>query len=295
MAFLGFFRKAVLPAHSAPGIDVRSLEYSFQLLQTTTAEVTSEAAKAARVLKDRLDQSEDRFYNTIDSVDDLVLIKDGEGRWLTLNTFGQQLFGMKHGEFWKKTSEELGGEFPRLAETFTSCEVSDQLAWEAGVSSRTEEQIPHGAGNRYFDIVKTPTYNDDGTKKELIVVGRDVTDLREKQKRTKACFTALNSASEPIAILDDHGRVFFCNDQFVDTFDLVSYEEATGKKLQDVIACIKDFNVMWDQVQLNKPWHFQCYHESCSDQCSKNTNLTIIPMMNGAPKPVYYICTFKRA
>lgn len=108
--------------------------------------------------------------------------------------------------------------------------------------------------------------------------------LGEQLQRIKACFQALNSASDCIAILDNHGDIYFCNDSFTETFEVDDYKDVVGKKLKEVVK-MASYTKMWDSVYNNKPWHGTC--------CKKFT-LSAVPMMNGQPHPLYVICTFKQ-
>lgn len=176
------------------------LESSLQLLKKTTDEVSIAAVNATIVLEDRLRDTEYRFFSTIDTIDDLVIIKDGEGRWKTLNKVGQDLLGWHHGEYYNKTDHELIALFPQMKDTLSKCILTDDAAWNLGRSNRVEEYITFGNSNKILDVIKTPVFNRDGTRKELIIVGRDMTEIIEQQRRMKTCFHAMNS--DGCAILD---------------------------------------------------------------------------------------------
>lgn len=252
------------------------------MLRSTTEEVSYAAVCAAKALEDQLHHVELRFNSTIDHLADLVLIKDGEGRWKTLNKAGQEVFKFHHGEFFDKTDVEISEEFSVFKESLEICSRTDQLAWDLKRPYRVEEmKIPNGSSYYTFDVVKTPVFDESGNPKEMVIVGRDVTEIREKQRRTKACFHALNSASDVIAIIDNHCRIFFCNDRFVEQFGVGDYNDCIDRKLEEVIGEIDPD--MWATVQTNKSWtgEFQDY------------KLSVLPMMNGQPKPIYHVCTFK--
>ena len=176
------------------------LESSLQLLKQTTNEVSSTAVNAAIVLERRLRDTECRFFSTIDTINDLVIVKDGEGRWKTLNKVGQDLLGWHHGEYYNKTDHELIALFPQMKDTLSKCILTDDAAWNLGRSNRVGEYITFGNSNKILDVIKTPVFNRDGTRKELIIVGRDMTEIIEQQRRMKACFHAMNS--DGCAILD---------------------------------------------------------------------------------------------
>lgn len=265
-------------------IDLKELDESLNLLSTTAMEVSEAAVSAASVLQEELHASESRFHSTIDAINDLVIVKDGEGKWKTLNHWGQCLYNWHHGEYYDKTDEQLKALYPRLRESLTKCQVTDNQAWISKKTCRTEEFIPQSNFTYTFDILKTPVFNADGSRKELIIIGRDVTAVREKQKRTKACFNALNSASDIIFIVDKHRRMFFCNDRFVDIFDFGHYDNVVGKDMIMCVPYINSYDKMWETLESNKSW---------SDVYNNKFKLTIIPMMNGEPHPIYYICTMK--
>jgi PAS domain S-box-containing protein len=271
--------------HSSNIVDTIKLDESLHLLRSTTMEVSEAAVSAARALEEQLHSSEVRFMSVIDDITDLVIIKDGEGRWKTVNKLGQEVYDWSHGEYFNKTDAQLAKEYPTFANTLARCSNSDEITWDLGRSYRTEEEVPNGSSSYVFDVIKTPIFEEDGSRKEIIIIGRDVTDSRERHRRTKACFTALNSASDIIFILDKSARIFFCNDRFVDEFHVGTYEDVVNRKIKDVLRDIQNYDEMWDTVSNNEVWEGLC--------CDR-FKLTVLPMMNGAPQPIYYICTLKK-
>jgi len=265
-------------------IDTNKLDESLNLLSTTAMEVSQAAVNATYVLQEELHTSQTRFYSTIDAIDDLVIVKDEQGRWKTLNHWGQCLYNWHHGEYYDKTDEELKVMYPHLTHMLDVCQKTDGIAWMARKTSRSEEYIPAGNQKYVLDVLKTPVFHNDGSKKELIIVGRDVTQIREKQKRTKACFNALNSASDIIFIVDKNESMFFCNDKFVEVFNYDHYDDVVGRPLKECIPDISNYDEMWVLIRNNKTWN---------DVYNHQFKLTILPMMNGAPDPIYYVCTLK--
>lgn len=265
-------------------VDMSHLDASFQLLRDATMDVSREAVNAARSLEQRLHESENRFTATIDSIDDIIMVKDCDGRWCSINRFAQNLLGIRDHHYKGRTNEELSQMFPRLIQSFELCSRTDELAWKKGAPYRFDQVIETEYSIYYFDVVKTPIFNEDGSRKEIITIGRDVTDVREKQRRTKACFTAMNSASDMILIADSDFRVFFCNDRFMAYFNVDDYNNIVGERLIDIIPNIPNFITMLHEVHNNHIWE---------ERYDGRFNLTILPMMNGVPQPIYYILTFK--
>lgn len=261
------------------------LEGSLQLLKKTTDEVSVAAVNAAVVLEQQLRDIERRFYSIIDIIDDLIIVKDGIGRWKALNKVGQELFGWYHGEYYNKTDHELIALFPQMKDTLSQCILTDNAAWDLGKSNRDEGYITFGNSHRILDIIKTPVFNADGTRKELIIVGRDMTEIIEKQRRNKACFHAMNSASDGIVIIDSKARIVFSNDEFNRRFGINDYEKILNKKMIDVLPWLVKYDDIWQQARKNK---------SIKIATEEAGDILVMPMMNGLPKPIYFICTFKK-
>lgn len=290
--FTFFSKPSIPPINNNPlpiEDHVQKIDDSFQKLRNATSDVAKAAIEASKNLEQRLVDTEYRFFSTIDAIEDFVIIKDGEGRWSTVNRAGQNLFGWIHGEYYDKTNEELAKRYTLYAETLLKCAESDERAWLSKATTRSQECIPYCLqGYRCFDIMKTPVFHEDGSRKELIIVGRDITEELEKQRRMNAAFIALNAVSEIIVILDFRGHIFFCNDSFVDQFNITNYDSIVGSHICDVIDIPKArYNEMWDIVSHNKEWDSTCTADGLLD-------IHVTPMMNGVSYPVYYICTVRK-
>lgn len=277
--------------------DLNKLHESFALLKNTTENVSYEALTTASYLRKQLSQTVYRFFNVIDAVNDFILIKDRVGRWKTLNKFAQDLYGFsKITDFYEKTDEEIANEFPHHKIGLLNCIETDNQAWESKSYFRATESFEINNQMRHFDVVKTPVFDEDGNRKELIIIGRDITDLKNSELRNKACMTALNSASDLLLIIDKLGFIIFANEAFAEVFDFENSMDAINHLLFDIlsenckdyITCdsailytIDTHNIWTEDVIVNK-----------NDVLLKYS-IVIIPVMNGGPKPTYYICKMR--
>lgn len=266
---------------------------SFNLLKMTTDQVSTEAVQTAEFLKKQLSQTNYKFFHVIDSINDLVVIKDGHGRWKTLNKFTQKLYGFKSiQDFYNKTDKELSEEFPHHNDGLQHCINTDNLAWESKDHYRAIESFEIEGDIRHFDIIKTPIFEEDGSKKELIVIGRDITDLKNAEIRTKACLTALNSASDLLLIINKNGFITFANNMFLEIFDFKNSSEVEHKKLFEVLSKYSlnsfDGESILNIINIAHSW--TDYILINKNSCILKYSTTIIPIMNGEPRPIYYIC-----
>lgn len=273
------------PAPVLDSVDIANLDRSFEMLRNTTIEVSHAAINASTVLKNRLQESQSRFFSTIDAICDIVITKDGFGRWRTINSYAQDLFQITQQQYFAKTNQELQNMFPHLRSVLDRSEETDERAWKSKQPFRYEEELVRdGHRPMYFDVIKTPIFNEDGSRREMIVIGRDVTVMREKDRRMKACFIALNSASDPIIILDADGKIFFCNDKFLMSFNIAGHESVIGKALFEVIDEFPEYDTAWETIHDNHIWRGVIYN---------SYDINILPVKNGVPDPIYYICTLK--
>lgn len=275
--------------------DLEKLSESFKLLRDTTNQVASEANATAMYLKEKLHDTTFRFFSVIDNIEDLVLIKDAEGKWKTLNKFGQNLYRLSPIDYVGKTDLELAEAFPEHAKGFAYCDYTDQLTWKIRKSRREIESFEICGKVHHFDVVKTPIYCSNGHKKELVVIGRDVTELVEAQERASVCSGALNKASDNILIVDSNGMISFSNDALLQTFGFAKHSELERHSLSSLVFFEKNqelYENMWNTIRSNHSWvgvmPFSHRHGS-----SFQGQMSIIPVMNGHVEPIYYICVIK--
>ncbi|HZH62569.1 MAG TPA: ATP-binding protein [Metabacillus sp.] len=155
----------------------------------------------------------------INSMVDFVNFKDGEGRWTKANDFALQLFQIENIDYVGKKDSELAEYTEFYAEALRYCEISDEQAWLKGTKSRCIEEIPMPDGSvKTFDTIKIPSFNEDGSRKELVVMGRDVTErvlaekkLAESEQKYKSLF---DFNPELVYMIDLNGRLAEVNEHF---------------------------------------------------------------------------------
>ena len=130
--------------------------------------------------EESLRSSEERLRTLINSVPDIICFKDDVGRWLLANDSILKLYCLQGVDYFNKTEVELS-EFTAdlYKEPFKHCLESDEIAWAKSGLSLTEESIPDVNGNiNVFEVYKIPIYNNDKSRKGLVVFGHNVTDKK---------------------------------------------------------------------------------------------------------------------
>lgn len=141
-----------------------------------------------RVLTElQLRNAEDLLRNLIDASPDLICLKDAQNRWLEANTSGLDLFQLNKSDYKNKSDNELIELVdPIFKEALRHSKTTDEQAWKAGKSIRSEEIIllPEG-GEKILDVIKVPLFNTDGSRQSLVTLGRDITERKTTENNLR--------------------------------------------------------------------------------------------------------------
>lgn len=167
---------------------------------------------ARQQIADELVQQGERLATLINAIPDIVCFKDGDGRWLVVNDHGRRLFGLNDVDYVGKTNAELAAWNKSLGPHG----ASDGRAWDQQAPLRAEEVLVAADGTAYiFDVVKVPLFGADGSRKGLVVVGRDTTERRRIEaalaRLSRQNELILEAAGEGIVGVDAEGNTVFAN------------------------------------------------------------------------------------
>jgi PAS domain S-box-containing protein len=131
-------------------------------------------------------EEEQRLSTLINAMVDFVIFKDENGKWIKANEFGLQLFKLENVDYRGKTDSELAQYTEFYAEALRDWEKSDEDTWENRTITRFEEVVPLLNGSvMTFDTIKVPLFNQDGSKQGLVIIGRDITPLRQAEEQLR--------------------------------------------------------------------------------------------------------------
>ncbi len=132
--------------------------------------------------EDLLRKSEDDLKTLINATPDVIQFKDGQGRWVTANNAALEFFKLEEEHSIGFTDVEMAGQKPELKDIMLDCARSDNETWERGEMTRQGEIIPQSDGSvKFFDVIKVPLFNEDGSRKSLLVYARDTTRQKEME------------------------------------------------------------------------------------------------------------------
>ncbi|MBM7663050.1 PAS domain S-box-containing protein [Bacillus mesophilus] len=147
-----------------------------------TALLLSKLIKKEKDVREITEEKE-KLQMLIDCMPDAVVFKDGEGKWQQVNKYLLELFEIEDVDWKGKTDVEIAKHADFYHDALLYCVDSDEETWKAGSITRCLEFVPMKNGKfKTFDTIKIPSYFPDGTRKSLVVIGRDITDLKNAEE-----------------------------------------------------------------------------------------------------------------
>lgn len=209
--------------------------------------------------EEKIKESEQNLNLVINTSPDIICFKDGNGRWLLANQADLDLFNLKNVNYFGKTDAELADfTLPIYKNAFLTCMESDEKTWNAGVISKGIELIPKpNEADKIYEVYKIPIFNTDGSRKGLVVIGRDLTELKNKEKEILKLSLAVNQSPISIIITDINGNIEYVNQKFEEITGY-TYNEVVGKKPNFLKSNFHDDNFyknIWDTITNGETWY----------------------------------------
>jgi PAS domain S-box-containing protein len=144
-----------------------------------------------------LQASETHLRTLINSLPDLVWLKDSNGIYLVCNAKFERLFGAKEAQIVGKTDYDFVDE--SLADFFGE---KDRLAMEQGGPSINEEEVIYAddGHKEILETIKCPMFDDKGTIIGVLGVGRDITFRKNAEQEKNRLEAELQQAQKLEAV-----------------------------------------------------------------------------------------------
>ncbi|RPH42829.1 MAG: PAS domain S-box protein, partial [Desulfobulbaceae bacterium] len=199
---------------------------------------------ARREAEEELRKRESLFRTLVNTIPDLIWLKDTDGVYLSCNKRFERFFGASEAEILGKTDYDFVDK--ELADLFRE---NDRKAIAVGGPSSNEEQITFADdGHKAFlDTIKMPMFGADGKLIGVLGIGRDITDrkqaeeaLRESQQFNKQI---IQSAKEGIIVYGPDLRYQAWN-PFMEQMTGIPASEVLGKYPLEVFPFLREMGVI---------------------------------------------------
>ena len=182
-----------------------------------TTDITLQKVKERKLI-----ELNEKLNTLIESMPDAVFFKDSEGRWTIINEAAKRLFKLEGIEWYGKTDEALALIQPEKKEIYQFCKKSDENAWKEAKLTVNYECLPDDFGNLLeFQVTKVPLFESNGSRKGLVIIGKDVTKSKQEETRLKLLETVITNTSDGVIITEAFPyelpgpKIIYVNDAFL--------------------------------------------------------------------------------
>ncbi len=147
--------------------------------------------------------TQDVLKELLDSIPDLIWLKDNQGTYLFCNSAFERFFGANRADILGKSDYDFVER--ELADFFRK---NDMRSVEQGKPSINEEWLTFATDGYtgLFETIKSPLFNPDGTHLGVLGIARDITKLHEAKERLRErqqlLETVISLAGSPIVLVD---------------------------------------------------------------------------------------------
>ncbi len=160
------------------------------------------------------------MHTVIETIPDLVWLKDTSGVYLSCNPKVERFFGAKENEIVGKTDYDFVDK--KIANLFRN---KDKEVMAAGILSMNEETVVYAddGHSELLEIIKTPVYDAKGVIAGILGIARNITERKQAEKALydshKRFLTVLDSIDATVYVADMKTyEILFMNKHMVDSF-----------------------------------------------------------------------------
>ncbi len=188
-----------------------------------------------KLSEERLQASDQRFRTLIEAIPDAIFLKDGNGRWQILNDAAVKLFQLSEFPWQGVTDIEMAKLRPAHEKVYRACVLDDEKTWAAQELMMFTENMQQDDGSMLqYEVLKSPIFTEEGARKALVVVARDVTEQKKSEAELRIAAIAFDS-QQGMFVTDPDYVILRVNTAFTEITGY-SAEEAIGKKPHDLLS-----------------------------------------------------------
>jgi diguanylate cyclase (GGDEF)-like protein/PAS domain S-box-containing protein len=237
-----------------------------------------------------LQESETRMRILVETLPDLIWLKDAEGVYLQCNHMFERFFGAKQEEIVGRTDYDFVDR--ELADFFRQ---KDREAILAGKPSVNEEWITFATDQRrvLLETTKTPMFDAGGKMIGVLGIGHDITRRKEAENDLKQAASVFEYANEGIIITDANGNIINVNSTFS---KLTGYakEEVFGQNpslLKSGRQSDEFYREMWQRINKEGFWRGEIWNRRKNGDVYPEL-LTITEVRSSKGEVIQYVGIF---
>jgi len=262
-----------------------TLEKAYQELETRVESRTEELESRTHELA----RQTSVLRRIIDSIPDLIILKDTDGFYLGSNKAFEKFTGLPESEQIGKTDYELFDN-----DTALSFRTADRHILDTGQTLSDEQWVTYPDGQKaLLSTVKTPFYGQEGEVLGLVGISRDITERVAAETSLRQAAVVFESTREGVIITDTEKRILMVNRAFS---QVLGYDEkeVEGKTLAMLHSARHDqifFKRMWTEINSSNYWQGEIWYLRKNGE-ELPILLSISTVMDHQGKATQYVCVF---
>ena len=179
--------------------------------------------------------SETQLKTLLNTLPDMIWLKDPDGIYLSCNKRFEFFFGARENEIIGKTDYDFVDQ--NLADFFRK---HDQAAVDKGQPMKNEEEVvfANDGHHEILETIKTPMFDSNGRLIGILGIGRDITHRKQMEESLRATTQrfkgVLDNSPLLMSEIDLEGRYLMVNQATVDFYNLPS-PELVGKSFDQLL------------------------------------------------------------
>ena len=201
-----------------------------------------------KLSQERLQASDQHFRTLIEAIPDAIFLKDAQGRWQVLNEAAKQLFQLGDFPWQGRTDIEMAELHPAFSSVYEACFVDDEKTWAAEKLMMFTENMQKSNGSLLeYEVLKSPIFTENGARKALVVVAKDVTERKKSEAELRIAAIAFDS-QQGMFVTDPDYVILRVNTAFT-LITGYSADEAVGKKPHDLLSSGRHEESFFEEVE----------------------------------------------
>jgi diguanylate cyclase (GGDEF)-like protein/PAS domain S-box-containing protein len=204
-------------------------------------------------LLDVLGKRSAQLHTLLQTIPDLIWLKDTNGIYISCNSAFERLYGAKEADIIGKTDYDFVDK--QQADSFRKNDHKAMMANQA-VSNEEWLTFADGGYRGLFEAVKVPLKDANGQIIGVLGISRDITERKANELKLRMLSTAIEQSPTSVAITDVGPQIEYINSAFTKEAGY-TLDEVLGKNprvLQSGITDTKVYDDMWSKLIKGESW-----------------------------------------
>ncbi|WP_149029962.1 PAS domain S-box protein [Effusibacillus lacus] len=236
----------------------------------------------------------ERLRIMVNALPDMVILKDGRGRWLEVNEAALRFFQLEKVGYRGKRASEICDPQNIFHEMLLACQDTDEQTWRAAETRNFERVVLKPDGTfQFFSVVKTPVFHPDGGRKGIVAIWRDITESKLAGDKLQLAEEMFENLTEGVMITDERGIIQSINPAFT-IITGYSPEEVVGKTPRLLKSGRHEgsfYQTMWASIRETGQWKGEIWNRRKNGEIYAE-NLTINAIKDSSDNVTFYIGVF---